>query len=594
MHGTHSAIPQFSFGPIVNANGTLFRLWAPLAEIVTLKLCASGRLIEMERGEDGWFETHVEGLGVGELYLFVLPDGTEIPDPASRYQPLGVLGPSMICAPDFAWTDIEWRGRDWDEAIISEIHIGTFTPEGTFGAAIGKLDHLVALGVTAIEIMPVHAFPGHQGWGYDGVCLYAPHAAYGTPGDFKALVDAAHARGLMVFLDVVYNHFGPEGNLMPRLMPLLSRRHEGEYGTPPNLDDEDSGPVRQFLIENALYWLETFHCDGLRLDAVHEIVDESEPHLLSELQEAVRARFEGRRSIHLILENSLNQACWLDGPNAYRAQWDDDIHHALHVAVTGEMSGFYRDYTEPFDMLARALQEGFAFQGEMLADGTVKGEPSAHLAPTAFVTYVQNHDQIGNRPDGARITGVLGPAQVKAMTTLVILSPTIPMLFMGEEWAARTPFHYFSDLGEDLHQPVRQSRNQFLATWQMGDVEAPDPFAASTFEMSRLDWSEPEHGEHAGWLDFYRRLIGTRTREIVPLLGGIGGHAGQAERIGPYAIMAQWRLGKGGRLDLLANLGPEPWQGSSPVSGRRIWATGDAQADGLGPWSVVAFVTEQS
>ena len=593
MHGTPSTSTRFIFGPVIDAHGTVFRLWAPLVERVTLKLCEPERLIAMDRHPEGWFEIHVADAGAGTLYLFVLPDGTEVPDPASRFQPQDVLGPSMVCAPDFDWTDGEWSGRAWEEAIIYEIHVGTFTPEGTFRAAIGKLDALSALGVTAIEIMPLHAFPGGQGWGYDGVGLYAPHSAYGTPDDFKAFVDAAHARSLMVYLDVVYNHFGPQGNLMPRFMPLLSPRHEGEYGTPLNFDDQDSGPVRRFIIENALYWLETFHCDGLRLDAVHEIADESETHLLAELSAAVEERFGAERQIHLILENSHNEARWLDKAQTqapYNAQWDDDIHHSLHVAVSGEKGGFYEKITEPFDMLAKALAEGFAFQQDEASEEKKPGEPSAHLPPTAFIAFVQNHDQIGNRPDGTRSTPFLAAEQVRAMTTLVFLSPTIPMLFMGEEWAASTRFFYFSDLEEALHEPVRQARDKFLATWDMGDVQTPDPFAASTLERSRLDWSEMTREPHAEWLGFYRALIDTRTREIVPRLNGITGSAGKAKRSGPTVIDARWRLGDRSELRLLANLGPKVHRGKRFDTGRRIWTTGRAGADVLDPWSVAVSI----
>ncbi|WMT91483.1 malto-oligosyltrehalose trehalohydrolase [Pelagibacterium sp. H642] len=594
MHGSSSTSIRYAFGPVLDGRGTVFRLWAPLVETVTLKLCEPERLIAMERHAEGWFEIRVEGVGAGTRYLFVLPDGTEVPDPASRFQPHGVLGPSVICAPEFGWTDGEWTGRRWEEAVIYELHVGTFTAEGTFRAAIDRLDALAALGVTAVEIMPLHAFPGDRGWGYDGVCLYAPHSAYGTPDDFKAFVDAAHARSLMVYLDVVYNHFGPEGNLMPRFMPLLSRRHEGEYGTPLNFDDDNSDPVRRFIIENALYWLETFHCDGLRLDAVHEIPDESETHLLAELSATVKERLGDGRQVHLILENSHNEVGWLDKAQTevpYDAQWDDDIHHSLHVAVSGEKGGFYEKITEPFDMLTKALSEGFAFQQDEASGGKKPGEPSGHLPPTAFIAFVQNHDQIGNRPDGTRITHFLPPEQARAMATLVFLSPTIPMLFMGEEWAASTRFFYFSDLGENLRDPVRRSREEFLATWNM-DVQAPDPFAVSTFERSRLDWSEMTQEPHAAWLDFYRGLIETRRREIVPRLVGIGGHAGKAERIGDTAIDARWRLADGSGLRLLANLGPDPHERNGLDAGRRIWATGNVQAQILGPWSVAVSLDD--
>ncbi|WP_418159882.1 malto-oligosyltrehalose trehalohydrolase [Benzoatithermus flavus] len=593
------------FGAAVLADGRVrFNLWAPLQERVTLEL--DGKLVSMQPREGGWHTLVTDRAGPGSRYRFVLADGeTRVPDPASRFQPEDVHGASEVIDPGaHVWSDAGWRGRPWHETVLYELHVGTFTPEGTFRAAIQKLDHLAGLGVTAIELLPVGDFAGRRNWGYDGVYLYAPDSAYGRPEDLKALVDAAHARGLMVFLDVVYNHFGPEGNYMGTLCPLYTARHRTPWGAAVNYDGTGSREVRAFVVHNALYWLEEFHIDGLRLDAVHAIVDDSEPHLLEELAERVRAHFPQDRHIHLVLENEHNAASRLarapDGRALwYDAQWADDVHHGLHVAVTGEAESYYEPFHGDPAKLARALAEGFSFQGEPMA-GKPRGEPSAHLPPTAFVTFLQNHDQVGNRAMGDRITALAPEPAVRAAAAVYLLAPEIPLLFMGEEWGTRQPFAFFCDFGPELAEAVRQGRREEFAKFSAFTSEAareriPDPTAPSTFERSKLPWDETKRQPHAGWLDWYRRVLRTRFDRIVPLLPAIRGHAGSYEVLGAFAVRVAWRLGEERELVLLANLAAEPVAGVERPRGDPLWhENASGAADRLGPWEVVWTIAGRS
>jgi malto-oligosyltrehalose trehalohydrolase/4-alpha-glucanotransferase len=497
----------------------------------------------------------------------------------------------------YLWRDAGWRGRPWEEAVVYELHIGAFTPEGTFRAAIGKLDHLVALGVTAIEIMPIGDFPGRRNWGYDGVLPYAPDSSYGRPDDVKALVDAAHVRGLMVLVDVVYNHFGPEGAyIYPIARQTFTDRHKTPWGAAINFDGPESGPVREFVIHNALYWIEEFHFDGLRLDAVHAILDDSRKHLLEELAERVRIAAPGRHT-HLILENEENQAKRLTRdengqPRWYTAQWNDDVHHGLHVAASGETKGYYADYKGDTEKLGRALAEGFAFQGELMPyRGRPRGEPSANLPPTAFVVFIQNHDQVGNRAFGDRVTDFASTAAVRAIAAVYLLLPQIPMLFMGEEWGARQPFPFFCDFGPNLADAVRKGRRDEFARFpEFQDPKTreriPDPMAEETFASAKLGWEDIARAPHASWLDWYRRVLATRHAEIVPILAGIR-EAGRYEVLGEGAVVVRWHLGEGGVLVLAANLADSPVPGFPSGSGRELWREGKADADGtFGPWTV--------
>jgi malto-oligosyltrehalose trehalohydrolase len=591
------------FGAEIQPDGRVrFRLWAPSHASVSLELDDAVEGIPMQTREGGWHELITPQARVGSLYRYRLPDGTLVPDPASRFQPQDVHGPSEVIDPGgYLWKDGGWRGRRWEEAVVYELHIGAFTPDGTFRSAIDRLDHLARLGVTALEIMPIADFPGGRNWGYDGVSLYAPDAAYGRPEELKELIDAAHGRGLMVLLDVVYNHFGPEGAYIHTIAPeAFSARHKTPWGAAINTDGQAAQPIREFFIHNALYWLEEFHFDGLRLDAVHAILDESPKHLLEELAERVREAMWGRH-IHLVLENEENEASRLvradDGqPRWYSAQWNDDVHHVLHVAATGEVAGYYGDYHRDAIKLGRALAEGFAFQGELMPyRGRLRGERSKGLPPAAFVAFVQNHDQIGNRAFGERITHIAPAAAVRAIVAVYLLLPQIPMLFMGEEWAAAQPFPFFCDFEPALAEAVRKGRRAEFARFPEFQDPArreriPDPTAAGTFLSAKLAWDDLEREPHSSWLSWYQRLLAVRHRELVPRMGQIR-EGGRFQSVGENAVVVRWSAGEAEWI-LEANLSDTPVEGFAAAGGRVLWREGQLGADGLfGPhtvrWSLV-------
>ncbi|MGB3339209.1 MAG: malto-oligosyltrehalose trehalohydrolase [Devosia sp.] len=582
------------FGTQITARGVRFRLWAPGADAASLRLYTPDRVVPMTALPRGWYEVEVDGVSHGARYRFVLHDGREVPDPASRFQPDDVDGASEVIDPRaFAWTDAGWRGRPWEETVLYELHVGTFTSEGTYAAAMERLGHLAELGITAIEIMPLADFKGRWNWGYDGAFLFAPDASYGRPEELKAFVDAAHALGLMVMLDVVYNHFGPKGNYMGIYAPLTTDKHQTPWGPGVNYDDEGSHMIRDFVFANARYWLNEYHLDGLRFDAVHAINDSGPRHMLHDLAEQVRASTDGRH-IHLVCENSENQANWLqrrkDGtPGLYTAQWSDDIHHLLHSAVTGERFWYYADFAGRTDLLGRALAEGLAWQGEYMEhEGVNKGEPSDFLPPTAFVSYIQNHDQAGNRPLGERITELVPLQAARTLAAINLLSPHIPLLFMGEEWAAKQPFMFFSDIGEDLADAIRQSRRDELSEVPLSNgMQPPDPMAASTFEACKLDWSALEGAEAARHLALYRRLLSIRQKEIVPRLHGVCGYSGRYQVIGPKAVQVAWTLGDGSELSMACNLSGEPLHGISLWGPDHLWLEGFATGDCLEAWSAV-------
>ncbi len=590
---------RMTFGAEVNAEGsTRFRLWAPAAKSVSVAIDDETATLPMTPVGGGWHEL-VAPAPAGTRYIFVLPDGMRVPDPASRFQPEDVHGPSEVVDPaTYPWQDGDWNGREWDQAVLYEIHIGAFTEEGTFLAAIDKLDHLRELGITAIEIMPVADFPGQRNWGYDGVLLYAPDSAYGRPEDLKALVEAAHARGIMVILDVVYNHFGPDGNYLPTYAPqIFTSRHKTPWGDAVNYDSEGSEIVREFIIHNALYWIEEFHLDGLRLDAVHEIKDDSSTQLLDELAQRVR-ELAGDRPIHLILENEHNESSRLTRdsnghPRQYTAQWNDDMHHVLHTAATLESNGYYGDYKDDPEKLGRALAEGFAFQGQMMEhSGSRRGEPSGFLHPEAFVAFMQNHDQIGNRAFGERINKIASPEAVHAIASVYLLLPQTPMLFMGEEWGSSQPFPFFCDFQGELADLVRQGRRDEFASFpEFKDPEQreriPDPQAPETFLSAKLDWNQVREDVHAEWVDWYKRILEVRREAIVPLLSELGGHAGSFEVLGSGAVGVRWNLDGGGQLVLAANLSDNSTDGFPPVCGDVIWHEGPETAGPcFRPWSV--------
>jgi malto-oligosyltrehalose trehalohydrolase len=583
------------FGAAVAGDGSArFRLWAPAANEVELVLGErdARRTLAMQPMADGWHGLHARDVAPGSVYAFRVDEGEPVPDPASRFQPHDVHGPSAVVDPRaFEWPDDAWRGRPWHAAVLYELHIGTFTPAGTFAAAEAKLDHLARLGVTALEVMPVADFAGRRNWGYDGAFPFAPDAAYGTPEDFKRFIAACHARGLMVLLDVVYNHFGPEGNYLHRYAPqFFNPAHRTPWGTAINFDGERT--VRDFFIHNALYWVEEFHLDGLRLDAVHAIADDSGTHIVSEMARAIAEGPGRERHVHLVLENERNQARFLKGPARATAQWNDDWHHGAHVIATGETDGYYGDYAaRPVMHLGRALAEGFAWQGEPSPHhhGEARGEPSADLPPLAFVPFLQNHDQVGNRALGERLAALADRRALRLVTAALLLSPAIPLLFMGEEFAASAPFLFFCDFAGELAAAVRDGRRrEFAAFERFRDPAArdriPDPGAEDTFLRSKLAWEEAHHGEHAAMLALYRELLRVRAGRIVPHLAGER-FAARFALHGDAGLAVDWTLADGARLYLRGNFSEREARDIPPAPGARLHAEGLADEGRFGPWS---------
>ena len=586
--------------------GVRFRLWAP--NVQRVDLCLENEKQErfpLAKPEQGWFELVTPRATAGSLYRFEINNQTKVPDPASRFQPYDVHGPSEVVDPRaFQWSDDGWIGRPWKEAVIYEVHVGAFTPEGTFRAVETKLDYLRELEVTAIELMPVADFPGARNWGYDGVLPYAPDSSYGRPEDLKHLVQAAHAKGLMIFLDVVYNHFGPQGNYLHTYSPqFFTNRHRTPWGDALNFDGPDSRVVRDFFIHNALYWLDEYHFDGLRFDAVHAIFDDSKPVILTELAQAVREEFGSKRQIHLMLENGDNAACYLERDKKgriqfYDAQWNDDIHHALHVLVTGESDGYYSDYKQPVQQLCRCLAEGFAFQGEYSGyhKGN-RGEPTVGLPPTAFISFLQNHDQIGNRALGERILQIADTRATKAAMEILLLAPSPPLLFMGEEFAAESPFLFFCNFEGDLAAAVTAGRRDEFARFAKFNSpetreQIPDPNAESTFLRSKLDWKNLDKNSHTRWLKLYRELLSIRQRVIFPRLQQVSVVRAESCENQRRTISVEWRLADGSLLELRANLGNEAAPSPAKTSGSMIYSSIPESAKALEmgslpPWSVI-------
>ena len=560
---------------------TRFRLWAPGQETVSVAV-EGGPLVPMARSPDGWFDA-VAACPVGTRYRYRLADGMLVPDPASRAQANDVHDPSIVIDPrSYAWRNTDWRGRPWRETVLLEIHAGVL---GGFLGVARELPRLAALGITAVELMPVNDFPGRHNWGYDGVLPYAPDAAYGTPDELKSLVDAAHDHRLMIFLDVVYNHFGPDGNYLPLYAPQFFRE---DRHTPwgPAIDFRRP-EVRGFFTDNVLYWLMEYRFDGLRFDAVHAILDQD---WVDEMAATVRATVEPGRHVHLVLEHH-NDASHLG--KDIDAQWNDDGHNVLHVLLTGEDGGYYLDYADqPAWKLARCLTEGFVYQGEHARyTGEPRGMPSGHLPPTAFVLFLQNHDQIGNRAFGERLTTLTEPAALEAAIALLILCPQIPLLFMGEECASRAPFLFFTDHGAELADAVRQGRRAEFAKFPAFADPAtreriPDPNAPETFAAS-LPQADPALGPAREAL--YRRLIELRAMAIVPRLDGA--RALTAEVVGPKAVVARWRLGDGAILTLASNLDAGAISMDLPA-GRLLFASTAPSHGRLHGHSTCAFIDE--
>lgn len=586
---------DYLFGPVIQDDGVLFRLWAPHCKSVTLEIDGAPSK-DMDRQADGVFDLKVTGARPGTRYRFRLPDGLIVPDPASRHQPEDVFGPSEVVDLSTQKTrDAIWRGRPWADMVIYELHVGTFTDEGTFRAAIDRLDHLGNLGITAIQLMPIADFPGRWNWGYDGVMPYAPDSRYGRPEDLALLVQAAHQRGISVFLDVVYNHFGPSGNFMPAYAPLFSPHHQTPWGDGINFDDAQSEMVRAFLIENALFWIGEFHVDGLRLDAVHAIRDDSEPHFLHELAARVRERFADRH-IHLIVENEENDPVLLERgqpkTDTFDAQWNDDVHHALHVATTGETFGYYADYRDAGAALAKALAEGFVYQGDVMPyRGERRGRPSAHLPPSALVSFLHNHDQIGNRAQGDRVMAALPEQALAFAVSLMLLSPQIPMLFMGEEWCSQKPFPYFCDFDEELNAAVRNGRRNELSKLPGFDGEhVLDPTSLETFRSAILDWEQAGSKHGSTWIERYRQLIALRRERVVPLLARMRQGGRYAAENG--VIRVEWPLEDGRHYILVANPTSHAVSAAFEVDPIDIiYALGERRTDAREPWSLVFGVT---
>jgi maltooligosyltrehalose trehalohydrolase len=549
---------------------TRFRLWAPGCEQVTLELepddgapggPASGTQVSMRKVAGDWHQCTVEALPVGTAYRYRLPDGLAVPDPASRFNPGDVHRASVLTDPlAYEWNHGQWRGRPWHESVIYELHIGTFTPQGTFAAARERLRDLVSLGVTVVELMPVADFPGRRGWGYDGVLAFAPDAVYGGPDELKALVDEAHGLGLSVLIDVVYNHFGPEGNYLHAYAPRFfdPSRHT-PWGAAINFDGPSSRVVRDFYLHNALYWIDEFRFDGLRVDAVHAIEDRSSPDIVTEIASALRDGPGRERHVHIVLENDRNQSRYLkrdDGARARlaSAQWNDDLHHVFHVLLTGQRDGYYADYAKaPLQHLGRGLAEGFVYQGEpsQFRDGENRGEPSAHLPPQAFVDFLQTHDQVGNRALGERLDALADPALMPAALASLLLGPAVPMLFMGEEWAASTPFLFFCDFGPELAAAVSAGRREEFGRFEAfrdprARLAIPDPNDVRTFEASKLDWSERARSPHREREDLVRRLLAIRRDELFARFDGMR-RGGRFAVDGPW-VTVHWTLGDGSTL----------------------------------------------
>ncbi len=550
---------QPTFGAQVGEHGhTRFTLWAPGAQRVDVEVEGKPS-VTMSKTDDGCVTAEVAcGHGAHYRYRIFADDsdhtGTLVPDPAARAQAGDIDGPSVVIdANRYQWQHTDWQGRPWHETVLYELHIGTL---GGLQGVRQRLRYLAELGITAIELMPVSEFPGARNWGYDGVLTYAVEASYGSPDDLKALVDEAHSLGIMVFLDVVYNHFGPDGNYLASYAGDFFRE---DIVTPWGASIDFRQPmVRRYFIDNALMWLQEYRLDGLRFDAVHAI---SEQDFLVELAETIRTRIGPQRHVHLVLENEANSASLLK-PELFTAQWNDDWHNVLHVLLTGEQEGYYSDFVDnATPRLARCLSEGFIFQGESSRHGRSRGEPSAQLAPTAFVAFLQNHDQTGNRALGERLSLLADPDSLAAVTVLLLLSPMVPLLFMGEEWGSKRPFLFFTEHKEELAQAVREGRRAEFADFSAFLDEAsreriPDPNAQSTFEASIPDFDARETPPYADCLAQYRTLLALRHRHIVPRLQGA--MALRADVLGDKAVLARWQMNDDSQLVIALNLGDQP------------------------------------
>jgi len=551
MSRFHSTLP---FGAEPFEGGTRFRWWAPALSTATLEVEGLAP-IPMQRQDDGIFQVQAP-CQAGARYLYRIAEDLAVPDPASRAQSGGVHGASVVVDADaYRWRCPDWKGRPWHEMTLYELHAGCLgaTPHGFAGVG-ERLPQIAQLGVGAVELMPIAEFSGNRNWGYDGVLPYAPANAYGTPNELKALIDTAHELGLCMILDVVYNHFGPDGNYLHAYAPaFFDPGRDSPWGAS---IDFNCPQAREFFIANAIYWLMEYRFDGLRLDAVHAI---DNPGFVDELAQRVRAAVEPGRHVFLTLENENNQATHLQGD--YDAQWNDDGHNVLHVLLTGEREAYYANYAEaPAEKLARCLAEGFVYQGEPSPSHGMRprGTPSAQLPPSAFILFLQNHDQIGNRALGQRLTELVEPRALDAVIVLQLLTPQIPLLFMGEEWGARTPFLFFTDFHDALADAVRDGRRREFAGFSAfaddaARTEIPDPNDPETYRRSRPDFDEIKRSPFVSRWQLYRRLLKLRRDAISSRLPGTTSIG--AQTVGPAAVTAGWRLGDGAVLRIACNLG---------------------------------------
>lgn len=575
-----AAVPQWGAHE-AEAGEWDFGVWAPAAR--SLELLLQDRVVPMQAGPEGWFHLRLPA-EVGMRYRYRIDGDQTLPDPASRWQPEGLSGPSALQRDAFDWQCVHWRGRPWREAVIYEVHVGA--AGGSYTAVREQLPQLAALGFTAIELMPLATFPGTRNWGYDGVLQFAPSAAYGTPDELKALVDAAHGLGLMVLLDVVYNHFGPEGNPLPALAPAFFRH---DVRTPwGDAVDFRRPEVARFFIDNALMWLQEYRFDGLRLDAVHAMRPTG---FLDALRAQLRTALPSR-DVLLVLENERNQASLLAA--GFTAQWNDDFHNALHALLTGEHEGYYGDFADdPSGRLRRVLAEGFAWQGEITGSGHARGEPSGGISPRQFVVFAQNHDQVGNRAQGERLLMLVGPRRTALAMALTALTPMIPLFFLGEPWGARTPFLFFTDYGPPLAAQVREGRRAEFAHFSGFQDAArraliPDPNAAQTLEHSQAHWPSPDDPDAAGWLAWFRELLAVRARHLtaegeVRSLG--------AEVVAPGVLRAGWQL-PGAQWWIAFNAGTTAASVTLP-EGREVFRLGAGSAEGqLEPDGFYAVLVE--
>jgi maltooligosyltrehalose trehalohydrolase len=556
---------RFPIGAELGPDAAYFRVWAPASRTAAVEIFSAGgaseRVIPLQAESGGYYAGRIPGLRAGTLYKIQI-DGGSFPDPASRFQPDGPHGPSELVVPEFAWTDQAWRGRPARDWVIYELHLGTFTSEGTWRAAQARLPQLAETGITMLEVMPIAEFPGTFGWGYDGVDLFAPAHIYGPPDDVRAFINRAHELGIAVILDVVYNHVGPDGNYLAQFAPeYFSQRYKNEWGEPLNFDGEKSGPVREFFVTNARYWIEEFHFDGLRLDATQQLYDASPTHVLAEIATVTR-RAAGERTIALIAENECQHARLArpasSGGYGLDAIWNDDFHHTILVAATGRREAYFSDYRGTAQEIVSAMKYGFLYQGQWYRwQKQRRGQSALDLPPRAFVHFLQNHDQVANTLRGLRLQDIASAGSYRALTALLLLGPQIPLLFQGQEFAATAPFLYFADHEPDLAKLVAQGRSQFLSqfpSFHASDPQTivPAPHEAATFQRCKLDWSERER--HGDALRLHADLLRMRREDrVIAEPARIDGAVFSDEAF----VLRFFGRGEAGDRLLLVNLGPD-------------------------------------